>query len=508
MTRITAYFKNYKLLKDKSIEMESGNLYMVKASNNSGKTSMLQGLLTLFKGKNGNKDILTHGEKEGTITAQVVNFKGADGQDYTIKFDFAEGKDDKFTIIRPDTTVSKKPTDIAAIFKYNDFTVDDWFSWGLTAEGKRKQAQIIMNMLPEDVLNRIKVIDEKTNSRNGTLFTTRTKTNLLYDLKKQEHDQIALSSEEEQMLSRRESWEAETNKVKEDLAKAKEFELKSEGIFAKLDSLKENVKRYEGDIERLTNDGVEDERNTLAEIKLLQDRITSLKEKYAERVTEREQVIAGTKISIEEGKKRIEEVQKEIPEEASKTAELQARVDKRKLYDDILVNAVTKTENKQKLLKEVQDAFKAKNDLTDEIEQLRKEKISLISKANLPVNNVVIEDDELYYIDKQGEQLPFNESSVSYSEGGLIVAKIMLAVNKELPLLLVGKAAEYDKAAKQELVKLAEANNAIIICDQVVQDKAELQIECYDVGAKEEKVTTANVSIEPNVDSPINLPTL
>ena len=508
---IKVEFKNFKHLRDFKAQLESGNIYFVKGGNDIGKTSFLQGLLATIKGKNANKQAVSFGETEGSIKTQILNFKGADGENYTIKFDFADGKDDKFVIVRPDTTVSKKSTDISSIFKYNSFTVDEFFAWGLTAEGRRKQAQIILAMLSEDTQKEISDIDSKINTRNGTIFEDRKRANAVYESKKAEYENITLTANEEKILAMPE-WIAETEKMKSDKEEAMKVMANSSTFLVNIERLKGELNTLQSNRERSDNEFALLKENTAKEIDRLKNIVLQRQAEIEKEVYAYEQAYEAKTKELNEEKKKVNA--DNLPD----IEKIEADLLERKPYMEIYDSARRKQELKEQAKLSLQDHFEKVQKLTENLEELRKRKLNLIASANLPVQNISIEGDEIFYVTPDGNLLPFNEENISYAKGGLTVAQIMLAVNKDLPLLLVGKAAEYDNNSMAALAKFAEQNNAVVIMDRVLPEATELTIECYEgkqtadnsktesdvVGLKKE-VTTEPLEKQTKPSKPFNL---
>jgi len=511
-------FQNYKKIRNLTVELLSGNIYFVKGSNNEGKTSFLQGLLTTLNARNPNKKALSFGASEGSVTTRILEFKGQDNENYTIKFDMSEGKEDRFTIVRPDTTVGKKVSDITSLFKYNSFTVDDWFAWGRTAEGRREQARIILSMLPDKAQKEFADIDLKINPRNGILFEDRKKANAIYESKQHDFSSIVFTDHETKMLEIGEKYVQESQAKIAEKEKALKLKADAGPTIARIENLKNTISRFEDAILDTTKGHEKWMVDTTSEIERLLAQVKLLKQQMSDRESEVESKIKEVSLAIENSKSELEKAENELPKNLPDIEELEKSIATRKVYDDLYETAKRKQESKEKAKSELQKCFERKESLTNELETLRKKRIQIIQEAKLPISNISVQSDEVFYVDsKSGKELPFSEENVSYAEGGYIIAQIMLAVNKTLPILMVGKAAEYDAEALDKLAGLAAKNDAIVILDRVMQSKEELNIECYEGPVVP---TTVMVDIEPdalkveatpsvkNTDFPFSLPKL
>ena len=113
---------------------------------------------------------VSFGQEEGFATGIIP---GADGNLYHFRYDFnIEGKS-KFTFIDFEGKVIKGITQMRSIFNYTHFTVEEFFDWSKSEPGRKKQRDILMNLLSEDERSRITEIDLKVNPTNGSIVESR-----------------------------------------------------------------------------------------------------------------------------------------------------------------------------------------------------------------------------------------------------------------------------------------------------------------------------------------------
>lgn len=482
-TKLTVEFINYKLIKSLRQEFESGNVYIVGGGNAKGKTSFIQGIQTIIEGQNNGKDIVSFGEKEGKVSGEF-KLKGGDNNIYKVIFEFNEQGKDKFTLINPDTSVSKsnsRTNTIADVFKYNTFTVDEFLSWGLTAEGRRKQASIILEMFEKSIRDRILEIDILTNTKDGEIFLQRKEANKDYDSNKKAHDSIIFSEEEKAKLVKGK----ETKKVYDDLVKQYETALESNASNAVLQEKKNNLilekESIPEKIDELNADAKDKVTNIDSEILELEEKIQKLKEKKGtiidNTITEETKLQQRSK-DID---KEISVINEKLPKDSANIIEMKGRIDKGKIWVEDYNKLCTKNEQKDELLKNVQASYKKVEELEKKLKEYNEEKKNLLTNSNLPVKNIVIDNGEAFYVDpKSGELLSFTEASLSYATAGIIVARIMAHINQTLPIWLVGKAAEYDDKSFNELIKIAEQYGGIVFADKVTTSNEPLSITCYE----------------------------
>lgn len=445
--KLTLYIKNFKKISEIDESFLSGYLYLVKGRNNIGKTSFWQSLRMVFKTENNNNNILQFGTKEGFVEADIekgTEIVGADGEKYIAKCEFKEGKEDKFTLIMPDATVRKSKKDIRDIFRYNDVTPEEFLGWGLTEAGRRKQAEMILEFLPATTQSRIAEIDKQINNKSGILYVTRSgKNETLQGYKKVVENTLPLTAEEEGVLSKETVAIEHFNNIKKEL----------EGL--------DIIRASQGD--------------DIRQKTTLETEIAS----YKKEKIELEERLKKLDILISNSEDTLNSIPKNTFDQA-KYDELVANKDKGQEFINRINSIKTKKENITLNETRLEQAEKEWKDINTKIEDLRIEKKTLFEQAKLPMDNVIINDGELFYVDENGNHLSFTEEQISYSTAGVRIAKLLLERNKNLPIICIGKASEYDNESLAEIAKMAEKYDAIIFADKVVPGKEELSIEVFE----------------------------
>lgn len=461
--KVEIFVSNYRLLKDLKTSFEVGNLYLVNASNKKGKTSFINLIQDMFEAKSTVDTSVSFGEESGEAKMKLINFNGEDGQNYILKYEY--GASDKFTLIMPDGGIKKKVTDIRDVFKYQRMTVDKFFQLGTTAEGRKMQSKFIKNLIPEEVNKRIIEIDAEINEKTGTLFVERGKLNAQVDALQSIIKEYLLTDNEKEALKVKDSYIKATNELREEYNTLNDKKLSNN-----VDALKEQITSIDEIITSSKDAIIENEE----EILLLQQKIkklTNTNEELKETIKTKESQKEEINTKIKESKFSDEDEQRL----ATLVSKLELR-DANVLKLDALSIKYTNLVTQQKKLEEQVELRDQKN---TKLATLRDEKKSLISKAKLPEKLVIIED-ELFY-DDGGKMIPFNEDNISYATGGKEIIRLIAQVNKDLPIIVIGKAAEYDPKSIDELAEMAKQYNKILICDYVSSND-DIQIVCYQKG--------------------------
>ena len=94
---ITTHLKNIGLIEDITAEFRAGNVYIIRGSNNVGKTTFLNSIPNALEGKTV-KGKLTYGKDSGSEELMIT---GLDGKTYKIIVNHNKDKNPSFSIIYP-----------------------------------------------------------------------------------------------------------------------------------------------------------------------------------------------------------------------------------------------------------------------------------------------------------------------------------------------------------------------------------------------------------------------
>lgn len=414
--KINIEFKNYKLLKNKKAVLDGCNVYLVQGANEQGKTSFINGLLTMLQAENKTKQPVTLGEKNGQIS---LDMKTDDGKDFKMLFEFTDQKN-KFTLIS-DNKLLSKVTDIRSFLNYQTITADEFISWSNTAEGRRKQRDIVLDLLGADIKQKFIELTAKEKE----LYEERTLINSeLKALKMLCAESPIMTDEEKKDIKKIEDYKASLLIEEKNIQEA----ANKLGI---MKSLNHEISSIINTCDRLEPYG------DLINI----DKIKAIKT-----------LATDSEIDILKYEPNCDAYQNL----STKIQHLTILRDKQRLYN----------EHAGKLIRNEGMA----EELNNKIIKLRQEKINLTSNANLPIDDIAIDDDGIW-IKTQDGLLPFDINQVSTSRIMLIVAKIILMLNKQLPIVIMGRGEAFDTTKLNELSKFAEANNCLLIIDKVTDSQ-------------------------------------
>lgn len=420
---IPIYFHNYKLLQDKEFVLKGSNIYFIQGPNKVGKTSFLKALQSLMVANDDTPDKVTRGsdEAEGFYETTIP---AADGTLLTIRHEFTADGKGKFFAIREDGTKISQVTEIRRLFNYTPINVNEFFAWSNSADGRKKQRDVILRLLPDEDREAFNDLDLQEQHH----YSQRTEINRLVDQAKSNIAAIVIPKEDEVLIPR--------EKEAKDLI-----------------SLYEDVK---------------DRRKALVPI-------NQMKEDAEKRKKKIEEDLAIVNKQIDDAITILAADKEKLAKYASITdEELESKISKGKE----IITKITALSTKTGLKKEWEDKLianeKLSEDLTKKISSCRDGKADIVSGSDLPVENIDFEDG---YLTIDGFQ--FKENQICESDAVLILANILARINPG-PIQIIGDASVLDAEKLDMLNKIAEDNNKVMFVDEVRRDSSDMVVVGYE----------------------------
>ena len=458
MKPIEVKIKNLGLIDSLDVKFPSAGLILVQGENMVGKSTFIRGLSTLFSAGIPT-NLLKRDEKNGYIEAP---FKAKNGDEYICRLDLdPKNKTDRLTVLAPDGKKVKRIGDIQELFSYPTFTIEDFFDWGKNTEGAKKQAQIVLQLLPEDVQAKIKSLSED----EKTAYDKRTYLFRLKEDKEGAVKELKPSLEDVQLTDHLPLLEEQLEGIKDQLEAFNEVQLLEERLSSvanKGNTCDERLKEYavsyracDTEIERLK--------------KLISDQ------------EEKKSAIALSGNKVKEEKKELEKNMLDINTKLKgfdvNKKQLLAE-SKLKLSEEISEAYTSKTlvDTYNSALKEWQQVEKEHGELDKKITEIRSVKKGLMT-SGLPIDNLYIEDDLLYFEDN-GELFRFNTNETSQSRLMFKTIEIFMAVNKGVEVVLISRGESLDKNMIKALHEMGVKNEYLYIMEYV--SEGDIQVTAYE----------------------------
>lgn len=467
--------QNFQAIKEFNGDFE-GNVYLVTGENELGKSTLLKAIMVLLTG---NRDeVLRNGEDKGFAKIVV----GGDGNEYEVELRMTKANPrGTITIKSKDTGLrSDRVTALQEIFGYQDFDANEFVSWSETAEGRRKQVQIVKSLLPTETQQRIFEIDaestrikEQRKEDNSTLKTYST---LLAKAEKEIKPGDVETYSEALDLQELLEQQAQSVKLEEKAKSVKEKLAQREKTIA------ETPQRY-SDLDKKRAEALEARKSAAEAAKAaMEEAIKKAKQDYADSVNRISKQWDDNVVYFDEQEKMIRAEEADAIKrrdnckawlenyEANKPADVSQKINDIQHHNEMhrkVEDYLAAKQNKEEASAKVADHEK-------KLIYLSAEREALIKKADLPITGLNFTEDGL-----ELNGIPFVAGKVSDSQIMEVAAKLIIAKNPTVKVFRIARGESLGKKKLEALIDLAKKNGYQGFIEQVVREQNELRVEQY-----------------------------
>lgn len=468
---------NFQVIKAFNADFE-GNVYFITGDNELGKSTLLKAIGAMLTG---NRDgVLRNGEEKG-FAKMVV---GDDGEEYEVELRFTKANPRGTLSIKQKTTGmrSDNVSMLQKIFGYQDFDAVEFSRWSETAEGRRKQIEVVKSLLPEKVRNRIAEIDKEVitvkDKRKDANAEVKTYTTICANAEKQlKPGNVKTYAEKKDITALME----EQNENARLIEKAKTVRQTRQQRIEQLAAIPERIKQAEAtrktDIESIDNDLAAEEKEVARIIAEAKARLAKAKEsaKANKEAIEKDfketlDIIGNDKADFERRKanadKWLEEYEKNNPENLD-TAEQLKKAEEHNRINSLVVDYQTKKKAKEA-------AEKTARKYDDKLGELAKERETLIATSKLPIAGLSFTDDGL-----ELNGVPFVAGKVSDSQIMEVAAKLIIASNPTVKVFRIARGESLGEKRLQAIIDIAKANGFQGFIEEVKRGQTDLVVEEY-----------------------------
>lgn len=433
--------RNFQAIKDFTADF-SGDVYLIKGENEVGKSTILKSIVCLLTGER--DAVLRNGEKNG-FAKMIV---GGDGKEYAVELRFTEN--DPRGTISIKSKGGARSTNVSmlrTILNYRNFDAEEFARWSETAEGRRKQIQVVMGLMPPEIANRIKTIDAEVlqikESRKVVNANVKYKETELESIKAQLSDGDIETYTEPIDLT---ALMQESNKAAEQRAKAENVKMQMSSLEIELADIPKERDRLAADLERA--------KKAYEDAKAFYNR-------SIERVAIEETEIKG---KIENAEQWLSEYDAQPKED---TAEKLAAAQKHNAKCQVVKMFHAKQN-------EVDTERAKANKLNADLDAYAKERAELVTAAKFPIDGLSFGEDGLTLND-----IPFIVGKVSDSQIMEVAAKLVIASNPTVNIFRIGRGESLGAKRLQSIVNLAKENGFQGFIEQVERGQETISIEEY-----------------------------
>lgn len=417
----------------------NGSVYLVTGDNEKGKSSLISSIFTSITGDRSN-NLLKKGEEKGQIYAEHE----IDGEIYNITLSVTEKNPRGALKIERQNDIFKSNNKSAldAIFGYQNFDASEFVAWSESAKGRKKQIELILGLLPDEVQKRIVEIDSTISCNMEERKGTWNKVD----------KQKAIISNYSIDRAMCEKYEKEINI--DDLKTKKEKAEKTNQNIADINRIHvERVEKldewpeYENEQLKPHQEAIDMAQRSIKDLELkLKNAKEYLKMKNGEYDTKKADLDDKYKRTSDDIKKQAIWLRENKPVDITElTTEYETAVAHNQMHA-----RVVEYNGKKDELVNLENQYKAE---TDAIEQLRKERKQLVAENPLPVDGLSFDNDQLLL-----NGIPFAEGEVSTSQIMDVAVKLMMAKNPNCKMFHISRGESLGGEKLKSIIDYANEN--------------------------------------------------
>lgn len=439
---------NFQVIKEFNADFD-GNVYFITGDNELGKSTVLKAIGALLTG---NRDaVLKNGESKG-FAKMIV---GDDGEEYEVELKFTKANPRGTLSIKSKTTGMKSDnvSMLQKIFGYTDFDAVEFSRWSETAEGRRKQIEVVKSLLPEEVRTRIAEIDTTV----AGLKTERTGVNR--DLKTYK----SISDAAGQGLT---TQDLKTYAKQKDITELMKEQAENAQLIEKAKTVRSALEQRKKQLEEIP------------------ERLAEAKATYEKAIEEAKKAIERTEKLYKEAIAQIESEKADYEARKANAEKWLANYEENNPEKLDTAEQLRKAEEHNKKAAKVADYLSKKKQADDkkaeaekmdsEIAELSAEREKLISSAELPISGLSFSDDGLVLND-----VPFVAGKVSDSQIMEVAAKLIIASNPTVKVFRIARGESLGQKRLQSILDLAKKEGYQGFIESVVRGQQDLIIEEY-----------------------------
>jgi DNA repair exonuclease SbcCD ATPase subunit len=444
---------NFQVIKEFNADFD-GNVYFITGDNELGKSTVLKAIGALLTG---NRDaVLKNGESKG-FAKMIV---GDDGEEYEVELKFTKANPRGTLSIKSKTTGMKSDnvSMLQKIFGYTDFDAVEFSRWSETAEGRRKQIEVVKSLLPEEVRTRIAEIDTTV----AGLKTERTGVNR--DLKTYK----SISDAAGQGLT---TQDLKTYAKPKDITELMKEQAENAQLIEKAKTVRSALEQRKKQLEEIP------------------ERLAEAKATYEKAIEEAKKAIERTEKLYKEAIAQIESEKADYEARKANAEKWLANYEENNPEKLDTAEQLRKAEEHNKKAAKVADYLSKKKQADDkkaeaekmdsEIAELSAEREKLISSAKLPISGLSFSDDGLVLND-----VPFVAGKVSDSQIMEVAAKLIIASNPTVKVFRIARGESLGQKRLQAILDLAKKEGFQGFIESVVRGQQDLIIEEYEEADK------------------------
>lgn len=456
---------NFQVIKEFNADFD-GNVYLITGDNELGKSTLLKAIGALLTGER--DSVLRKGESKG-FAKMVI---GDDGDEYEVSLNFTEANPRGTLSIKSKSGMkSNNVSMLQSIFGYQDFDAVEFARWSETAEGRRKQIEVVKNLLPKDVCKRIEAIDEETAElKNNRLYLNRDVKNLK-----------SVVDEAKKNLT-----DADIQKysTKIDVSDLMQEQSQRIALIEKSKSVKSMLEQRTSELAGLPAKVEEEERNYNDAMQRISAKLEEARIAFERAKQEAENESKARAKAHNDFLAEIESRKADLMQRKANAEKWLADFESRNITTDDLSQRLAQAEEHNRKNGEVVaylekcDSLKVADakvaDVENSLASLSEERANLIATSHLPIEGLTFTENGL-----ELNGIPFSSGNVSDSQIMEVATKLIIASNPKVKVFRIARGESLGEKRLRAIVDMAKKNGFQGFIEQVQRGQTEMAIEEY-----------------------------
>ena len=456
---------NFQVIKEFNADFD-GNVYLITGDNELGKSTLLKAIGALLTGER--DSVLRKGESKG-FAKMVI---GDDGDEYEVSLNFTEANPRGTLSIKSKSGMkSNNVSMLQSIFGYQDFDAVEFARWSETAEGRRKQIEVVKNLLPKDVCKRIEAIDEETAElKNNRLYLNRDVKNLK-----------SVVDEAKKNLT-----DADIQKysTKIDVSDLMQEQSQRIALIEKSKSVKSMLEQRTSELAGLPAKVEEEERNYNDAMQRIAAKLEEARIAFEIAKQEAENESKARAKAHNDFLTEIESRKADLMQRKANAEKWLADFESRNITTDDLSQRLAQAEEHNRKNGEVVaylekcDSLKVADakvaDVENSLASLSEERADLIATSHLPIEGLTFTENGL-----ELNGIPFSSGNVSDSQIMEVATKLIIASNPKVKVFRIARGESLGEKRLRAIVDMAKKNGFQGFIEQVQRGQTEMAIEEY-----------------------------
>lgn len=456
---------NFQVIKEFNADFD-GNVYLITGDNELGKSTLLKAIGALLTGER--DSVLRKGESKG-FAKMVI---GDDGDEYEVSLNFTEANPRGTLSIKSKSGMkSNNVSMLQSIFGYQDFDAVEFARWSETAEGRRKQIEVVKNLLPKDVCKRIEAIDEETAElKNNRLYLNRDVKNLK-----------SVVDEAKKNLT-----DADIQKysTKIDVSDLMQEQSQRIALIEKSKSVKSMLEKRTSELAGLPAKIEEEERNYNDAMQRISAKLEEARIAFERAKQEAENESKARAKAHNDFLAEIESRKADLMQRKANAEKWLADFESRNITTDDLSQRLAQAEEHNRKNGEVVaylekcDSLKVADakvaDVENSLASLSEERANLIATSHLPIEGLTFTENGL-----ELNGIPFSSGNVSDSQIMEVATKLIIASNPKVKVFRIARGESLGEKRLRAIVDMAKKNGFQGFIEQVQRGQTEMAIEEY-----------------------------